>query len=132
MIQFENAVQRYGKIILNEMKEADIKCWLAGGALRDYFMGVPVKTDYDMFFPNEIEYEKALTYFKARDCEIKWESDNGCKMKYKDCTYDLVKKFLQTLKQQLGLSILQFRCLLLTKKKYTTGKLHLLTLQKGS
>lgn len=92
-IQFINAIERYGKIILNEMKEADIKCWLAGGALRDYFMGVPVKTDYDMFFPNEIEYEKARTYFKAKDCEIKWESDNGCKMKYKERTYDLVKKF---------------------------------------
>ena len=93
MIQITNAVERYGKLILNEMKEANIKCWLAGGALRDYFMGVPVKTDYDMFFPNEIEYEKARTYFKAKDCEIKWESDNGCKIKYKDCTYDLVKKF---------------------------------------
>lgn len=93
MIQFENAVKRYGELILNEMKEANIICWLAGGALRDYFMGVPVKTDYDMFFPNEIEYEKARTYFKAKDCEIKWESDNGCKMKYKERTYDLVKKF---------------------------------------
>jgi len=92
-IQFKNAVERYGKLILNEMKEAGIKCWLAGGALRDYFSGVPVTTDYDMFFPNEIEYEKARTYFKAKDCEIKWESDNGCKMKYKDRTYDLVKKF---------------------------------------
>jgi len=92
-IQFKNAVERYGKLILNEMKEANITCWLAGGALRDYFMGVPVKTDYDMFFPNEIEYEKARTYFKAKDCEIKWESDNGCKMKYKERTYDLVKKF---------------------------------------
>ena len=93
MIQITNAVERYGKLILNEMKDANINCWLAGGALRDYFMGVPVKTDYDMFFPNEIEYEKARTYFKAKDCEIKWESDNGCKIKYKDCTYDLVKKF---------------------------------------
>ena len=93
MIQFDNAIQRYGKIILNEMKEADIKCWLAGGALRDYFMGVPVKTDYDMFFPNEVEYKKARTYFEEKDCEIKWESDNGCKIKYKDLTYDLVKKF---------------------------------------
>ena len=93
MIQITNAVERYGKLILNEMKEANIKCWLAGGALRDYFMGIPVKTDYDMFFPNEIEYEKARTYFKAKDCEIKWESDNGCKIKYKDRTYDLVKKF---------------------------------------
>lgn len=96
MIQFDNAVQRYGKLILNEMKEAGIKCWLAGGALRDYFMGVPVKTDYDMFFPNEIEYEKARMYFKAKDCEIKWESENGCKMKYNGNTFDLVKKFFPT------------------------------------
>jgi len=92
-IQFKNAVERYGKLILNEMKEANITCWLAGGALRDYFIGMPVTTDYDMFFPNEIEYEKARTYFKAKDCEIKWESDNGCKIKYNERTYDLVKKF---------------------------------------
>ena len=92
-IQFKNAVERYGKLILNEMKEANIKCWLAGGALRDYFMGVPVKTDYDVFFPNEAEYKKAREYFEANDCDVKWESDNGCKMKYKERTYDLVKKF---------------------------------------
>jgi len=93
MIQFENAVQRYGKIILNEMKEANIICWLAGGALRDYFIGVPVTTDYDMFFPNEAEYKKAREYFEAKDCEVKWESDKGCKIKYKEKTYDLVKMF---------------------------------------
>ena len=58
-IQFKNAVERYGKIILNEMKEANITCWIAGGALRDYFMGVPVTTDYDMFFPDEATYKKA-------------------------------------------------------------------------
>lgn len=92
-IQFKNAVERYGKIILNEMKEADIKCWLAGGALRDYFMGVPVKTDYDMFFPDEAAYKKAREYFEAKDCEVKWESDKGCKVKYKEKTYDLVKMF---------------------------------------
>jgi len=78
-IQFKNAVERYGKLILNEMKEANITCWLAGGALRDYFSGVPVTTDYDMFFPNEAEYKKAREYFRAKDCEVKWESDKGCK-----------------------------------------------------
>lgn len=46
-----------------------------------------------MFFPNEMEFEKAKIYFKAKNCEIKWESDNGCKIKYKENTYDLVKKF---------------------------------------
>jgi hypothetical protein len=93
MIQFENAVKRYNTIVLDELKKAEIKCWLAGGALRDYFMGVPVKTDYDIFFPNEKEYEKARTYFKAKEAEIKWESDNGMKVKHNGKTYDLVKKF---------------------------------------
>jgi hypothetical protein len=93
MVQFENAVSRYGKIILDELKKAEIKCWLAGGALRDYFMGTPVKTDYDIFFPNEVEYEKAKVYFKAKDAEVKWESDNGMKVKYNGKTYDLIKKF---------------------------------------
>lgn len=92
-IQFKNAVERYGKIILNEMKEANITCWIAGGALRDYFSGVPVTTDYDMFFPDELAYKKAREYFRAKDCEVKWESDKGCKIKYKEKTYDLVKMF---------------------------------------
>jgi hypothetical protein len=93
MIQFENAVKRYNEIILDELKKAEINCWLAGGALRDYFMGVPIKTDYDIFFPNEKEYEKARIYFKAKEAEIKWESDNGMKVKHNGKTYDLVKKF---------------------------------------
>lgn len=93
MIQFDKAVERYRKVILNEMKEAGIKCWLAGGALRDYFMGVPVVTDYDMFFPNEAEFNKAKSYFDEKGGETKWESDNGCKMAYNGNTYDLVKKY---------------------------------------
>ncbi len=54
MIQFENAVERYKKIILDELHEANIHCWLAGGALRDYFMGVAIKTDHDLFFPGRV------------------------------------------------------------------------------
>lgn len=56
MIQLDNAVERYNKIILSELKEAGVNCWLAGGALRDYFMGIQIKTDYDIFFPNDEEY----------------------------------------------------------------------------
>ncbi len=95
MIQLTNAVERYGKLILNELKEAGIICWLAGGALRDYFAGVKVDTDYDLFFPNETEYEKAKVYFKAKECSVKWESDNGMKIVYNGKTFDLVKKFFE-------------------------------------
>jgi hypothetical protein len=93
MIQLNNAVERYNKIILSELKEAGVNCWLAGGALRDYFMGIQIKTDYDIFFPNDEEYGKATEYFKKQESEVKWESDNGMKVKHKGKTYDLVKKF---------------------------------------
>lgn len=93
MIQLDNAIERYNKLILTELKEAGINCWLAGGAIRDYFMGVPIKTDYDIFFPSEIEFEKCKTFFKAKEAEIIWESDNGMKVKYNKRKYDLVKKF---------------------------------------
>lgn len=101
MIQITNAVERYGKLILNELKEANINCWLAGGALRDYFAGVKVNTDYDLFFPNEIEYEKAKVYFKTKECTVKWESDNGMKIVYNGKTFDLVKKFFATPKETI-------------------------------
>jgi hypothetical protein len=93
MVQFDNAIERYNKIILSEMKEANIKCWLAGGAIRDYFMGVPIKTDYDMFFPNEDEFKKAEKFFKSNSAEVKWESDNGMKVLYNGKKYDLIKKY---------------------------------------
>ena len=96
MIQLTNAVDRYNKLILSEFKEATINCWLAGGAIRDYFMGVPVHTDYDIFFPNETEYQKCYVYLKAKGCEVKWESDNGMKVMYNGKKYDLVKKFFPT------------------------------------
>lgn len=93
MIQVQNAIERYGKIILTEMQDANIRCWIAGGALRDYFAGVRVKTDYDLFFPNQVEYDKCKAHFITNDCVVKWESDNGMKVSYKGKTFDLVKKF---------------------------------------
>lgn len=96
MIQLENAVERYGKIILTELNEAGIKCWLAGGALRDYFMGIKIDTDYDIFFPDESQYEKAKVFFKSKEAFVKWESDNGMKLVYNKRTFDLIKKFFAT------------------------------------
>jgi hypothetical protein len=95
MVQFENAIKKFSKIILNELKENNIKCWIAGGSLRDYFSGISVKTDYDLFFPNEEEYKKAEHFFKNKQCLIKWESDNAMKVVYNNKTFDLVKKYFK-------------------------------------
>lgn len=95
MIQLENAVERYNKIILSELKEVGIITWIAGGALRDYFISVKITTDYDLFFPNEENYEKAKKYFKDKDAKVKWESENGMKVNYNGKTFDLVKKYFE-------------------------------------
>lgn len=96
MIQLDNAVERCGKIILNDLRDAGITCWIAGGALRDYFMGVIIKTDYDLFFPNDEEYEKTKVFFKSHGATIKWESENGMKVFYNKRTFDLIKKFFDS------------------------------------
>ena len=93
MIQITNLIERYNKIILSELKEKNIKCWIAGGAIRDYLAGMKIKTDYDLFFPNEIEYDKAKEFFISNNSKIKWESENGMKLVYNKRTFDLVKKF---------------------------------------
>jgi hypothetical protein len=93
MIQFENAIKRFGSIILNELKEEKINCWIAGGSLRDYFMGIPVNTDYDLFFPNEEEYNNAIKLFNILNAKCVWESDNGAKYEHGAKTFDLIKKF---------------------------------------
>ena len=93
MVQFDNAVRRFGKVILDELKEAEIKCWIAGGSLRDYFSGLPLNTDYDLFFPNEQEYIKCKEYFIKNDALIKWESSNGMKVIYNRKTFDLIKHY---------------------------------------
>ena len=93
MIQFDNCVLRFGKLILNELKEANINCWIAGGSLRDYFAGINKPTDYDIFFPDPIEFEKCKSFFLIKKAVIIWESENGMKVVYNNRKFDLVKKF---------------------------------------
>jgi hypothetical protein len=93
MIQTENAVVKYKEIILDELHEWGVDCWVAGGSVRDYFMGIPVVTDHDLFFRNEKDYAKAKDFFEKKDAELLWDSENGTKFKYKGRRFDLIKHY---------------------------------------
>lgn len=91
-IQFSNAVKFFNSIILKELTKNEIKCWIAGGSVRDYFLGiVDTNVDYDLFFPTLEDYEKAKNHMVNNQGKIVWDSDNGTKIKYKKKTFDLVK-----------------------------------------
>ncbi len=102
MIQIENCVKKFKDLILTELNDKEINCWIAGGSVRDYFMGIPIKTDIDLFFPNQEEYNKASNFFKEKNSEIKWESNNGMKVMYKNKTFDLVKLFFENPKDTIN------------------------------
>lgn len=96
MIQFENCVKTFSKIWLDEAKDAKITCWIAGGCVRDYFSAQPLKTDIDLFFPDIDNYDKCRKYMEENSCVILYDGANGCKVKYKKHTFDLVKKFFES------------------------------------
>lgn len=83
----------FNNLILAELKNNGINCWIAGGVLRDYFTEKPLKSDCDIFFPNITEFNKSKNYLLSKGAKIIWESENGMKVTYKGNTYDLVKIF---------------------------------------
>lgn len=92
MIQFENAIKYFNELILSELNELDIEVWVAGGSIRDYMSGQPIKTDYDLFFKNSDGYNKVLSYLEKNNAETIFENENGRKVFYKGKKFDLVKK----------------------------------------
>jgi hypothetical protein len=92
MNQKQKAVEHFNKLILGELYAENINCWLAGGCVRDYLLGIDVVADYDLFFPNEQEFQKAKNYFLKKSHNILWESDNSWKIEYNGLKIDLVKK----------------------------------------
>ncbi len=94
--KISNATNFFYDLILGELQNNSIKCWIAGGAVRDFFMDRKAQSDYDIFFPNETELEKAKKYFINNGAEVKWESENGIKLIYNKNIFDLVKIYYST------------------------------------
>jgi hypothetical protein len=83
----------FNNLILGELKKNGITSWIAGGALRDYYTDKPAKSDYDVYFPSQEDFDKAKNYFISNGGQISWESEHGMKVEYKGKVYDLVKIF---------------------------------------
>lgn len=95
-IQFNNAINFYKKLILDELKEQSIECFIAGGCLRDYFHGKNTTNDIDIFFKNKEEYDKAFKYL-TKEGKILFQNHNGTKISYNNIKLDIVcSKFFET------------------------------------
>jgi len=93
MIQLENCVKRFGKLILDELKDMEIKTWVAGGAVRDYFQSIEIKSDIDLYFQNQKDFDKCKTYLIKTEGKIYFENEKVIKIERNKLKLDLVKTF---------------------------------------
>lgn len=100
MIQIDNCNRYFRNLILQELHSysTPIQCWVAGGALKSYFLGEN-PTDIDLFFPDNNEFQRGILHFRdyeemkgGKEAKIIFENDNVIKYKYKGKIFDLVKK----------------------------------------
>jgi hypothetical protein len=88
----DSAPQYFNEVVLDDFKNQNIDCWVAGGSVRDYLIGIEPK-DYDIYFPNNIEYKKADRYLEEMGGICVFENENGKKYRLNENYYDLVKRF---------------------------------------
>lgn len=68
---YDKVFEFFDKLILDELYLIQCRTWIAGGALREYFLNKTVTTDIDLYFSNETEFEKAKSWFLDKNyCPI--------------------------------------------------------------
>lgn len=96
MIRYENCINFFNKLILKELHDQGIVCWIAGGIIRSYFGAESVKGDIDLFFPDAKNYRKAGDYFKDKDCKVLYSGVNGTKYAWGKYTVDVINHFFES------------------------------------
>jgi len=84
-----NNIQNLKKVGFDILKNFNSNCWIAGGAISDFFSGRE-RRDLDIFFPNEESRKAAVEKFVSMGAEILTSYPLGERLKFKGELYDLV------------------------------------------
>lgn len=99
--QLKNTISYFDKLFFSKI---DVDFWIAGGALRDYFLYGKVLpgTDYDFYFNNKDDWSKVKKYFTENGYVKKYETENSYKVIKNNTEIDLVKLFYYNPKQTIS------------------------------
>lgn len=113
MIQLDNCVKYFNRVILDELKSYG-SVWVAGGCVRDYFSVGKLSSDIDLYFPTQSDFDGVKKYLveqtykqvieknddkeiikqlPKKKAKVIFENDNVIKLLYNGRQFDLVKKF---------------------------------------
>lgn len=94
--QYQKCVDYFRKMFFNKI---DADCWIAGGALRDYFTLGWFTTDLDVYFPNESELLSAAKRMIELGYQVDYESENSIKFSLGREKVDFVKVYFDSPEQ---------------------------------
>lgn len=95
--QIDNCIKYFSKIILKDLiLDNHIICWIAGGAIRDYFSFGYVKSDIDLFFPDRHNLCLALIFFRKNGAKFIFKNSKVISVLYRKKKFDLVKVLFET------------------------------------
>jgi len=84
----------YSNLILFEL--SDLKCWVAGGAIRAFYAKEPIN-DIDLYFTSKTNRKAAERYLLGKDdAKIVFENKNVTKIFYNNRIFDFCKKYYKT------------------------------------
>lgn len=88
----QNCIEYFNKLILYDLNKnlKGIKCWIAGGSIRDYFMVGKITKDIDIYFTDHEDFTRASNYLEWEGMEhwndlsknIIFENNNCKKIRY--------------------------------------------------
>lgn len=96
-MKLEKLKSYFNKLILDELKENNIKCILFGGAIRDYIDNGIIENDIDLCFKNEKQFKKAQEYFLLNGGKFVSKNYNCVKISYNGKIYDLSKTYFNSI-----------------------------------
>ncbi len=99
MEQLDRCVSYFDNLILGELlgqAGCGRNCWIAGGALRDFFSYGYPHSDIDIYFSDEYELERAKEYFNEKvwnneGAELIGDFTNSIDYRYKKHHFQLIK-----------------------------------------
>lgn len=100
MEQLDNCVKYFEHIFFKEIPQ-EIICWVAGGAVRDYFSVGYVTSDIDIYFPNQKEFDKLREHL-LKFATLTFENDKVINFDWIGKKIQLIKIFFNSVTETIA------------------------------
>ncbi len=93
---FDNGLKFFNNLILKELNEfTNNGCYIGGGAIRNYFTGIPLKdySDIDIWVKNKDAKIKAIEFFNKKNAVLTYSTNHAQMFKLNNKFYDLHYQF---------------------------------------